>query len=55
MTKKIKVWMGIGFVGCDRTLEVDVSDCSGEIECIEGAVKDEVGNYLEYGWEPIDA
>lgn len=47
--KTIKIHLTIGYPAADRRWETEVSDDATEDE-INEIVKEEVYNYIEYGW-----
>jgi hypothetical protein len=48
----IKWNLDTGVVGCDRSDEIEMEDDATDDE-IEAAVREEVFNYIEWGWEKV--
>lgn len=47
---KIKWHLDVGYANCDREGEVEVADTATDAE-IEEVVREEVFNFISWGWE----
>ncbi len=47
---RIKVWVALNLVGCERRGEIEVEDDFSEEE-IEEAARDWMYEHIEWGWE----